>query len=141
MKTPNRLTRALAGLAVVTLAIGVFASCTPEQAATFQSHVASRVATVKLASARSPKAPSDETLARLRNCESHGNYAAVSRSGRYRGAYQFSRTTWDATARSLLPEYVGVDPAVAAPYIQDAMARALWSDTGWVSCPVCGRRA
>jgi hypothetical protein len=141
MKNPNRLTRALAGIAVATIGVLSVVSCTPEQESLVRQHVVSKVGHARMVSSRSPKAPSDATLARLRNCESGGNYRAVSKSGRYRGAYQFSRSTWDATARKILPEYVGTDPAVAEPFVQDAMARKLWSETGWVSWPVCGRRA
>jgi len=95
----------------------------------------------RIAATRSPGAPSDVTLANLRACESHGNYKAVSRSGRYRGAYQFSRQTWNNVAKGILPRFHGVDPAVAPPHVQDAMARALWNQTGPRSWPVCGRRA
>ena len=38
-------------------------------------------------------------LACIRQRESHGNYAAVSANGIYRGAYQFSQASWDSTAR------------------------------------------
>lgn len=78
-------------------------------------------------------------LARIRACESGGNYGAVSRSGSYRGAYQFSRATWDGTARSSRPELVGADPAAAAPADQDAMAYALYVRSGPGQWPHCGR--
>ena len=39
--------------------------------------------------------PTAEQWAALRNCESSGRYDAISPSGRYRGAYQFSQATWD----------------------------------------------
>jgi hypothetical protein len=139
MKTPTR-TRALTAAAVVVVGLGITA-CTPAQQAAFHEHVANKVATVQLAGLSQPNAPSDTTLARLRNCESHGNYGAVSASGTYRGAYQFSRATWNSTAARFLPEYRGHDPATAPSFVQDAMARALWSATGWTSWPVCGRRA
>ncbi len=64
--------------------------------------------------------------AALRRCESGGNYGAVSSSGTYRGAYQFSRSTWNSVARGSYPHLVGVDPAAAAPADQDAMALALY---------------
>lgn len=83
---------------------------------------------------------SDVGLLRLRTCESHGNYRIVNSTGTYRGAYQFSRRTWNNVARTILPQYVGVDPASAPTYIQDAMARALWAMTGPSSWPVCGYR-
>ncbi len=81
-----------------------------------------------------------DQLFRLRWCESTDNYRAVSRTGAYRGAYQFHRGTWDSVARQHFPRYVGLDPVDAAPNVQDAMARALWSMTGPRSWPVCGYR-
>ncbi len=74
----------------------------------------------------------------LRQCESTGNYAAVSTSGRYRGAYQFSRATWDWVAGFTNPSLIGVDPAAASPADQDALALALWQARGWGPWPVCG---
>lgn len=79
-------------------------------------------------------------LARLRSCEASSNYAAVSASGKYRGAYQFDRTTWNDLARRKLPHLAGVDPAQAAPADQDAMARLLHHERGAGPWPVCGRR-
>lgn len=85
--------------------------------------------------------PSDESLARLRACESNNNYQSRSRGGRYRGAYQFSQQTWNNVARSVRPDLVNVDPAAAPADVQDQFARELWAATGWRSWPVCGRRA
>jgi len=78
-------------------------------------------------------------LAGLRQCESGGNYGAVSSSGQYRGAYQFSRSTWDSVASGSHPHLVGVDPAAASPADQDAMARTLHARSGSSPWPVCGR--
>jgi hypothetical protein len=82
----------------------------------------------------------DDQLYRLRWCESGDNYGAIGYRGLYRGAYQFSPTTWDGVARQHFPKYVGLDPAAAAPAVQDAMARALWSMRGPQPWPVCGYR-
>ena len=82
---------------------------------------------------------SDGQLAKLRACESGGNYNAVNPSGTYRGAYQFSRTTWNSIARMHYPFLVGVDPAQAWPWDQDRMARALWATSGRGQWPHCGR--
>ena len=58
------------------------------------------------------------TLAKIAQCESSGNPAAVSASGQYRGKYQFSRATWR--------EYGGTgDPAAAPEAEQDRIAAAL----------------
>jgi hypothetical protein len=89
---------------------------------------------------RSTTGVSDDILTHLRMCESHGNYQAVSASGSYRGAYQFARGTWNHVASHVLPAYNGTDPVAAPPYVQDAMARALWAQGGPSSWPVCGRR-
>jgi hypothetical protein len=63
--------------------------------------------------------------------DSSGGYAAVSASGTYRGAYQFSRSTWDSTARHAgRPDLVGVDPAAASPADQDALALHLYQWQG-----------
>ena len=83
---------------------------------------------------------SDESLARLRDCESGGNYGAVSRSGAYRGAYQFSKSTWDAVAQSWAPWLVGIDPATATPVEQDNMASALFAEQGRSPWPHCGSK-
>jgi len=86
-----------------------------------------------------PPGPSGEQWAALRSCESGGDYSIASSSGRYRGAYQFARTTWDSVAGRQYPSLVGVDPAAAAPADQDAMALALYREAGHGPWPVCGR--
>lgn len=77
--------------------------------------------------------------AALRRCESGGDYGAVSANGSYRGAYQFSRSTWNSVASRTAPHLVGVDPAAAAPADQDAMALALYRSSGSSPWPHCGR--
>ena len=60
-----------------------------------------------------------------------GGYGAVSGSGTYRGAYQFSQSTWNNTARHAgRPDLVGVDPALAAPWDQDFLALDLYQWQG-----------
>lgn len=76
---------------------------------------------------------SDAQLERLRWCEARGNYAAVSASGTYRGAYQFSRSTWRSVGGT-------GDPAAASPVEQDLRARLLYEQRGRSPWPVCGRR-
>ncbi len=70
--------------------------------------------------------------ARLRNCESSGNYQAVSASGLYRGAYQFDVRTWQSVGGS-------GDPADAPPAEQDMRAETLYRSRGRSPWPVCGR--
>ncbi len=79
-----------------------------------------------------PGGPSYEQWAALRNCESGGNYQAVSPSGLYRGAYQFDLGTWAGVGGS-------GDPALAPPEEQDHRAQVLWSQRGSSPWPVCGR--
>ena len=83
-------------------------------------------------------AASPGQLASLRNCESGGNYRAVSPNGRYRGAYQFDQRTWNSVASRHYPHLVGKDPIRVAPYQQDAMALALISERGFRPWPNCG---
>ena len=86
-----------------------------------------------------PTGPSLQQWAALRECESSGNYAITNASGKYRGAYQFDRPTWDSVAEASAPHLVGVDPAAASPAEQDAMALALYNDRGPGPWPLCGR--
>lgn len=72
-------------------------------------------------------------LARVRQCESRGNYQIVSSTGRYRGAYQFSVETWRGVGGS-------GDPAAASPAEQDARALALLRLQGKRAWPVCSGR-
>lgn len=72
-------------------------------------------------------------LAKVRKCESNGNYSIVNASGRYRGAYQFSVQTWRGVGGA-------GDPAAASPAEQDARALALLRLQGTRAWPVCSRR-
>jgi len=77
--------------------------------------------------------------AALRDCESGGDYLITNPSGKYRGAYQFDRSTWDSVASRHASALVGIDPAAASPAEQDAMAMALYSERGAGPWPHCGR--
>jgi peptidoglycan hydrolase-like protein with peptidoglycan-binding domain len=77
-------------------------------------------------------APND-TLAKIAMCESSGNPAAVSPTGKYRGKYQFSTETWR--------ELGGTgDPAAAPEAVQDRIAAALLAARGTTPWPVCGKQ-
>lgn len=104
-------------------------ACTPEQMAFFRA-----------TSEPYEDVLSAEQLHALRQCESTDNYGAVDRSGSFRGAYQFTRSTWDSVASRHFEWLVGVDPAEAEPWWQDLMARALYSERGAGPWPTCGRR-
>jgi len=86
-----------------------------------------------------PPGPPAEQWAALRDCESGGDYSITNPSGKYRGAYQFDRSTWNSVAERHAPALVGVDPAAASPADQDAMALALYSERGARPWPRCGR--
>jgi hypothetical protein len=86
-----------------------------------------------------PVGPAPEKWAALRECESGGDYTITNPSGKYRGAYQFDRSTWNSVAGRHDPSLVGVDPAAASPADQDAMAFALYLERGARPWPHCGR--
>lgn len=86
-----------------------------------------------------PPGPSADQWAAMRNCESGGDYSITNPSGKYRGAYQFDRSTWNSVAERHAPALVGVDPAAASPADQDAMALALYTERGARPWPHCGR--
>jgi hypothetical protein len=77
-------------------------------------------------------AASADDFARLRTCESGGNYQANTGNGFY-GAYQFDLGTWQGLG------YSG-RPSDAAPSTQDAAARQLESQRGWSPWPACSRK-
>lgn len=75
--------------------------------------------------------PSATDWAKLRQCESGGDYTANT-GNRYYGAYQFDLQTWRAVGGSGYPHQ-------ASPGEQDQRALALWRSRGWAPWPVCGR--
>ena len=89
-------------------------------------------ATLGVAFATPAHAASEDDFARLRHCESGGNYAANTGNGFY-GAYQFDLRTWHGQG------YSGV-PSDAAPGTQDAAAQSLQAQRGWQPWPACSRK-
>ncbi|MDB5177074.1 MAG: exported protein of unknown function [Candidatus Saccharibacteria bacterium] len=70
-------------------------------------------------------------LAKLRACEAGGNYANKNNPS-YRGAYQYSYSTW--------ANYGGYyDPADAPAAVQDQAARNTYLKRGWQPWPNCGK--
>ena len=67
----------------------------------------------------------------LAACESGGNPRAVSPSGKYRGLYQFSLSTWHGVGGS-------GDPINASSGEQTHRAEILYSSSGRGAWPVCG---
>lgn len=100
---------------------------------------ARRVLEAKERAGRGQRRPAGGVLALRRACESGGDYGAVSKSGKYRGAYQFDQGSWNSAARAAKrPDLVGVDPARASVADQDAMA-VVWERVHggdpWPNCP------
>jgi len=63
--------------------------------------------------------------------DTSGGYNAVSGSGTYRGAYQFSQGTWDAAvAGAGYDEFAGVPADQVPASVQDAAAAHLYSVSG-----------
>ena len=69
-------------------------------------------------------------LRRIAQCESGGNPRAISRSGRYRGKFQFDQATWEAAGGS-------GDPAAAPESTQDRVALRLYRKRGTAPWPNC----
>ena len=70
-------------------------------------------------------------LFRIAECESGGNPTALSPSGRYRGKYQFSMSTWSQLGGE-------GDPADAPEWLQDRIALKLYRRAGtspWPNYP------
>jgi peptidoglycan hydrolase-like protein with peptidoglycan-binding domain len=70
-------------------------------------------------------------LKKIAQCESGGNPRAISRSGRYRGKFQFDQATWEAAGGH-------GDPAAAAESTQDRIALRLYRKRGTAPWPNCG---
>ena len=75
--------------------------------------------------------PTPAQWAALRDCESTNNYRVNTGNGYY-GAYQFDQSTWESVGGTGRPHW-------AAPEVQDARARLLYSRRGWFPWPNCGR--
>lgn len=83
------------------------------------------------ASAGGSGSSASATLARIAQCESGGNPAAISADGQYRGKYQFDRATWERLGGT-------GDPAQASEAEQDRLAAQLLAQSGTSPWPTCG---
>lgn len=72
-------------------------------------------------------------LACIRHFESRGDYSATNPSGKYRGAYQFDRSTWRSVGGS-------GDPARASRAEQDHRAALLYKSRGLSPWPTPSKR-
>lgn len=122
-------------LLIALISLAALTGCTPEEITAYL-HI-----TAPVNEASEKAGLTGARLEALRKCESGGRYDAVNPSGKYRGAYQFDRRTWDGVAHRHFPWLVGRDPATVEPWWQDAMAKALWSERGAQPWPTCGKKA
>ncbi|MGA8370757.1 MAG: transglycosylase family protein [Acidimicrobiales bacterium] len=95
-----------------------------------QAAQAQQVAQQQQAAQLAPAASSSgDDFARLRQCESGGNYGDNTGNGYY-GAYQFSQSAWQGLGYSGLP-------SDASPAQQDQAAQQLHAESGWSPWPSC----
>lgn len=85
-----------------------------------------------LSLATSAGAVTPDTWAKLRMCESSGNYATNTGNGYY-GAYQFNLATWHGLG------FPGL-PSDATPAVQDQAAQQLYAQRGWQPWPACSAK-
>lgn len=93
---------------------------------------ATRARTVRPRAVRPQVVPTGDVWARLRQCESGGNYTINTGNGFF-GAYQFHPRTWRGLG------YPGL-PHQASPEMQDEAARKLQARSGWGQWPACSRK-
>ncbi|SBW18958.1 transglycosylase-like domain-containing protein [Candidatus Protofrankia californiensis] len=73
-----------------------------------------------------------DDFAKLRQCESGGNYR-INTGNNYFGAYQFDTGTWHGLGYSGLP-------SDAPPALQDEAAHKLYNSRGWAPWPSCAAK-
>lgn len=78
--------------------------------------------------------PTAEQWSALRMCESSNRTDAVSRTGKYRGLYQFDLPTWKSVGGK-------GDPAKATRFEQHGRAVMLYNKRGWQPWYHCGQVA
>jgi hypothetical protein len=86
------------------------------------------------ASVHRPSHRLPRVLRRIAECESGGDPRAVSGDGRYRGKFQFTRSTWSRLGGE-------GDPAKAPEWLQDKLALKLYRSEGVEPWGACGRAA
>jgi hypothetical protein len=85
--------------------------------------------------ATTPVNPDDVAaiMAQIAQCESGGDPTATSKSGTYRGKYQFTQATWESLGGT-------GDPAEAPENVQDVYAAALYNERGLDPWPACSAK-
>jgi hypothetical protein len=73
-------------------------------------------------------------MRRIAKCESGGDPTATSPDGRYRGKWQFTRSTWKRLGGT-------GDPAAASEAEQDRLAMKLYKQDGTDAWPACSQQA
>jgi hypothetical protein len=134
MRKQPRIAAALAAFLLSTgmIAADIAVSAEPADAAVTKKKKKNRAGRSYRRAAR-PQAPATAAnFARLRQCESRGNYSINTGNGYY-GAYQFGRRTWRGLGYSGLPHQ-------APPHIQDEAAARLQAQRGWQPWPGCARK-
>ena len=135
MRKQSRLRTIFAVIALSMLVVAAGASLTTFTARRTVwrlSHSYARVARFRYRTvARTATVATGDVWARLRACESGGNYTRNSGNGYY-GAYQFSASTWHGLG------YGGL-PSEADPATQDQAAQRLLARSGWGQWPACSR--
>jgi hypothetical protein len=112
------------------LAVAVQAQQAQEAAAATAALAASRAA-VTIVATTGGGPVLNSFLQCVVQAESGGDYQAVSSTGDYLGAFQFSQSTWNEAADLAgMPTLVGVPPNEASPADQDALAIALYAADG-----------
>lgn len=99
----------------------------------YQSTYAKKTTTARRTTPAVAQQPAgDDAWARLRACESGGNYSINTGNGYY-GAYQYNNGTWNNYGG-----YARADLAPAA--VQDAKARETQASRGWNPWPACSSK-
>jgi hypothetical protein len=102
----------------------------PETTEVVEEEAASAPAPAETATESYGSTETDGSLDQIRQCESGGDYGAVSPEG-YGGAYQFDQQTWESVGGT-------GSPASAPPAEQDMRAQMLLEQSGTSPWPVCG---
>jgi hypothetical protein len=88
------------------------------------------ISVLLIAPPRDPEVGLMNDLQKLAHCESSNRHTVVSRTGKYRGLYQFDLPTWKSVGGT-------GDPAKATRREQIKRATILYQKRGWQPWPQC----